>query len=633
MRTVRLLPVLVVLLVGAAVPSAAQAGTLFGAGAGASPTASACLNGDTRCTTFLTAAPGTARAPSAGVLTRVSILSDSAATYRLRTLRAAGGGSFTAIAGSQSITTIAFPTFPTTVSVRVPVQQDDYIGLDRPSDAKVFTTRAGSGHADLGGPGEAADGETRGGIADPTPDRELMVSAVVEPDADGDGYGDHTQDGCLGDPARNADSCSGTLVGPSLSTLIRDTTGSCAATCLLRSPAARAGVVRTAPADGVIVRWRVGEPEPAETPALDVLRPGAGGALQVVSSTPRGGTAPGPFEHQTVPSRIPIRAGDELALRTNAAYGAGQTGGTFAIVTDPPAPGGSFTPSGSFFSDAAAMVNADVEADADLDGFGDETQDLCPIDATRQTPCRADLAVTLSGPASLVAGTPAGLTATVRNLGPSPAPAARLALVPTGPLAVTGGQVAGGAACGATTCALDTLAPGAERTVQLTVRATTAGAVRLDAEAASDVADPDAGNSGASFTGTATAAPTGPGGPAVADTVGPRLTLGLRATRLDRRRRASLTVTCPRAETTGCRTVTVELRASLGRRTVRVGRVVLGGRLAGGARRTVRVVVSKAAATRLRRTGRLVTTVRAGATDAAGNRRTTTGRLTVRPRR
>ena len=35
------------------------------------------------------------------------------------------------------------------------------------------------------------------------------------------------------------------------------------------------------------------------------------------------------------------------------------------------------------------LVNADVEADADHDGFGDETQDACPSDPATQGPCKA----------------------------------------------------------------------------------------------------------------------------------------------------------------------------------------------------------------------------------------------------
>jgi hypothetical protein len=32
-------------------------------------------------------------------------------------------------------------------------------------------------------------------------------------------------------------------------------------------------------------------------------------------------------------------------------------------------------------------LNADIEPDADADGFGDETQDLCPTDASTQGAC------------------------------------------------------------------------------------------------------------------------------------------------------------------------------------------------------------------------------------------------------
>jgi hypothetical protein len=46
---------------------------------------------------------------------------------------------------------------------------------------------------------------------------------------------------------------------------------------------------------------------------------------------------------------------------------------------------------------AAALVNADVEPDADADGFGDETQDFCDTDAATQGPCRSPESLTLSG--------------------------------------------------------------------------------------------------------------------------------------------------------------------------------------------------------------------------------------------
>jgi hypothetical protein len=37
--------------------------------------------------------------------------------------------------------------------------------------------------------------------------------------------------------------------------------------------------------------------------------------------------------------------------------------------------------------DRELLLNADIEADADHDGFGDETQDLCPTNAATQRSC------------------------------------------------------------------------------------------------------------------------------------------------------------------------------------------------------------------------------------------------------
>ncbi|MEX0992922.1 MAG: hypothetical protein WDZ37_02905 [Solirubrobacterales bacterium] len=45
-------------------------------------------------------------------------------------------------------------------------------------------------------------------------------------------------------------------------------------------------------------------------------------------------------------------------------------------------------------NDLEFLVNADVEPDADGDGYGDETQDLCPGDSSRHDSCFADLQVT-----------------------------------------------------------------------------------------------------------------------------------------------------------------------------------------------------------------------------------------------
>jgi hypothetical protein len=40
-------------------------------------------------------------------------------------------------------------------------------------------------------------------------------------------------------------------------------------------------------------------------------------------------------------------------------------------------------------TNAIMLANADIEPDADRDGFGDETQDACPINAATQGACPA----------------------------------------------------------------------------------------------------------------------------------------------------------------------------------------------------------------------------------------------------
>ena len=62
-------------------------------------------------------------------------------------------------------------------------------------------------------------------------------------------------------------------------------------------------------------------------------------------------------------------------------------------------------------SDQYVAINVDVEPDTDGDTFGDETQDLCPTDASTQSACPpgpdvADPHVALAGvPASMPIGT------------------------------------------------------------------------------------------------------------------------------------------------------------------------------------------------------------------------------------
>lgn len=134
---------------------------------------------------------------------------------------------------------------------------------------------------------------------------------------------------------------------------------------------------------GVVVRWRVKAAAAAQTSiALRVLR----GNTAIARSAAQTLTAPG---IATFPTRLSILAGDRLGID--------------AFGDNPPI--AAFPGSGSLDRWAPALgpnetrartdqlpvvellLNADIEADADSDGWGDETQDRCPAQAGPQDGC------------------------------------------------------------------------------------------------------------------------------------------------------------------------------------------------------------------------------------------------------
>jgi hypothetical protein len=91
----------------------------------------------------------------------------------------------------------------------------------------------------------------------------------------------------------------------------------------------------------------------------------------------------------TFPTQIPVTAGDFVGIRSTAGDCAGATangadtydfhfGAAFAVGDT-----AGLAPSSGLIWDIAARL----EADADHDGFGDETQDQCPTNAATQGPC------------------------------------------------------------------------------------------------------------------------------------------------------------------------------------------------------------------------------------------------------
>jgi hypothetical protein len=98
------------------------------------------------------------------------------------------------------------------------------------------------------------------------------------------------------------------------------------------------------------------------------------------------------------PTRIPVQAGDLLGIRAGTTptdcFFVGAPGDSIRFRNDPgtdPEPAdGSTQTLPSMLPNIRTNISAVVELDADGDGFGDETQDRCPTDASTQGTCPPD---------------------------------------------------------------------------------------------------------------------------------------------------------------------------------------------------------------------------------------------------
>jgi hypothetical protein len=150
------------------------------------------------------------------------------------------------------------------------------------------------------------------------------------------------------------------------------------------------------PSPGIVTSWRIrrGAGSPVQT-ALRVIRGGAGAGTSAEVTLP---SAAGTYEFTT---RLAVGAGDRIGVDLrNVPAGQGVTiarspAPAADLLTEwiPAIPDGASPP--PYAEDPYAepdsgvqlLVNADVEPDADGDGFGDETQDACPQIATTQLDC------------------------------------------------------------------------------------------------------------------------------------------------------------------------------------------------------------------------------------------------------
>ena len=171
----------------AAVP--ASAATTLGSTDFAAP-AGAC----TADTTWVQGAPpaGTSySAVSAGVITQWRFRATDLTQLKLKVLHYDGTGtSYTVKGASDTATAAAGVT--STFSARVPMAVDDVLGVTAISANCVAALSAGA--AGFWVAGDVAPGASAAFSISPT--TAIPVAATVEPDADGDGYGDETQDLC-----------------------------------------------------------------------------------------------------------------------------------------------------------------------------------------------------------------------------------------------------------------------------------------------------------------------------------------------------------------------------------------------------------------------------------------------------
>lgn len=140
---------------------------------------------------------------------------------------------------------------------------------------------------------------------------------------------------------------------------------------------------------GVITSWsHIAMASPPGTMKFVVLHP-VGVDFQAIGVTDSK-TLNGSFLNK-FDTRIPVEAGDFIGTRSSVGgigNARGSTGSTSnGTPADPLAQqfvaGVTVTP----FANVQIDVSATLEADADHDGFGDETQDKCPTDASTQGAC------------------------------------------------------------------------------------------------------------------------------------------------------------------------------------------------------------------------------------------------------
>ena len=387
------------------------------------------------------------------------------------------------------------------------------------------------------------------------------------------------------------------------------------------------------PSDGVITSWSSqGTTMGTTTVKIKLFRPTGTMNEFTVAGQSALGVVPASSAVASFTTRIPVKAGDLLGISKGSGGCAYQITGS---TSDTNAFRAGDAPDGE--TDAYAAndqsrmdVSAQLEPDADGDGFGDETQDSCPGDAGKVAGCpKADLLLTKGASASEVAvGASLTYTLTAYNLGPEHAPAVTVAdPPPPGFTVVAASSSAGICSLGPpVVCSIGELASGASATVTITGTANAAGTLTntanvssasLTQAAAAGAGDPDASNNSASATTVVHAA-------APSDAFA-GVTLSAQVARLGTGGRVPIRVGCPAGTPGGCSGTLVLTSAAR-----RFGRSSFS--IQSGTTAKVQVKLSRVARRLLRQRRTLHANASAAAKDGLGTARTRTARVTLKAR-
>jgi hypothetical protein len=139
-------------------------------------------------------------APSAGVITswRYQAFTNGG-SLRLKVVRPVSGFNYATVGQSEIETAVANQI--NSYSTRIPVQAGDVIGAYLQTDGLGCNLTPRPGYVADFVSGDPPPGNTV--LYAPGFNGQMPVSAVLEPDADNDGFGDQTQDQCLGSPGPN----------------------------------------------------------------------------------------------------------------------------------------------------------------------------------------------------------------------------------------------------------------------------------------------------------------------------------------------------------------------------------------------------------------------------------------------